>query len=621
MKTNEYLSKLLKWCFLLLFPISSFAQDGTWTRKKDFPGNPKTLPVSFSIGNKGYLGSGTNNLGKPYTDWWEYNSATDTWTQKADYPEKEINKHVAGFAIEGKGYVGTGEAIDQTLTEKIYEFNPSTNKWTRKADLPGGGRIHAVAFSIGKKGYLGLGRVKGEILYDFWEYNPSTDSWTRKADFPNKEHSVHTALAINSKGYVFDGNDKFYDYNPSNDSWNEKSSPDLDGGYPSAVFSLNNKGYFMVSNSKKLFEYNPTLDNWENATQFEGSTSSNYSGFSINNKGYVYVENTHEFWQFSFCDQNPTANFTYEKDKLTVKFTSTSENADTFLWDFGDGNTSASKNPEHTYSSYGEYIVKLLAKGECGEDETTQAINLNCNKPDPNFSISINDLIVTFTNKTEGGTSFQWNFGDGNTSTVKDPTHTYSSLGEYTVTLTASNECGSNTKIKEINLSCPSPDAVFDYQADNLNVSFSNSSDRATSFKWNFGDGNTSEETNPSHTYGSSGTYTVELIAFNDCGADTTRRTVDVSMRTGLSEVSDTFGGLKIYPNPAGNSVMIELPTEITIGYSLKIYSIDGREVRNYALTGEKMINADLNGLTAGIYLCVVESNSAIKAREKLIIK
>ena len=126
-------------------------------------------------------------------------------------------------------------------------------------------------------------------------------------------------------------------------------------------------------------------------------------------------------------------------------------------------------------------------------------------------------LTVSFTDQSTGSpTSWKWTFGDGNTSTEKNPVHTYSKAGLYSVTLTASNANGSNalTKSSYIAVSNVLNAPVTNFSASPtsgkvpLTVGFTDQSTGSpTSWKWTFGDGNNSTDKNPVHTYNKSGKY------------------------------------------------------------------------------------------------------------------
>jgi Zn-dependent metalloprotease len=145
----------------------------------------------------------------------------------------------------------------------------------------------------------------------------------------------------------------------------------------------------------------------------------------------------------------PTADFTYTVNDLTVDFTDTSNDPDgtivSWLWDFGDGNTSTAQNPSHTYATYGTYTVTLTvtddddATGSVSKDVTLTAPT----PPTAGFTYTTDCLTACFTDtSTDDGTivSWLWDFGDGNTSTQQNPCHTYAAAGTYTVTLTVTDD-------------------------------------------------------------------------------------------------------------------------------------------------------------------------------------
>jgi PKD repeat protein len=144
-------------------------------------------------------------------------------------------------------------------------------------------------------------------------------------------------------------------------------------------------------------------------------------------------------------------------------------------------------------------------------------------------------LNVQFTDLSEHATSYYWNFGDGANSTLKNPVHTYSTNGTYTVNLTVSNSYGTSSKIATINVSRPVPvPPMANFSANPtsgnvpLTVLFTDLSQNATSYNWNFGDGANSTLQNPVHTYSTNGTYTVNLTAMNSYGSSSKIATINV---------------------------------------------------------------------------------------------
>jgi len=172
---------------------------------------------------------------------------------------------------------------------------------------------------------------------------------------------------------------------------------------------------------------------------------------------------------------------------------------------------------------------------------------------------------VQFTDQsTNTPTSWSWTFGDGGTSTIKNPSHVYASVGTFTVTLTATNNGGSNMVTKNgyitVNTVVNTPVAAFTGSPTTItagqSVQFTDqSTNTPTSWSWNFGDGGTSTTRNPSHIYSSAGTYTVTLTAINNAGSD-----------------GETKNGY-ITVNPAGNAPVAAFtgsPTNITAGQSVQ---------------------------------------------------
>lgn len=143
----------------------------------------------------------------------------------------------------------------------------------------------------------------------------------------------------------------------------------------------------------------------------------------------------------------PDPSFTYNSLNLTADFTNTSPSSVSVTWDFGDGNNSTAANPSHTYTSVGTYLVCLTVTDSCGTDSVCQNLTLVCVNPQAGFSTTpgVNGE-VTFNNQTNPvADNYSWDFGDGGTSTLSDPSHTYTASGTYTVCLYTSDTCGTDT--------------------------------------------------------------------------------------------------------------------------------------------------------------------------------
>ena len=147
-----------------------------------------------------------------------------------------------------------------------------------------------------------------------------------------------------------------------------------------------------------------------------------------------------------------TASSTYGNAPMNVSFTDNSTGATSWYWKFGDGNISKERNPTHNYSTEGNYTAILAVNNANGWSAKTQEITVQNGLPVVDFSADNTSGSVQFTDSSQNATAWNWDFGDGETSTDESPTHTYSSAGNYTVTLTANNEAGSVSKVSIVNL-------------------------------------------------------------------------------------------------------------------------------------------------------------------------
>jgi uncharacterized repeat protein (TIGR01451 family) len=222
-----------------------------------------------------------------------------------------------------------------------------------------------------------------------------------------------------------------------------------------------------------------------------------------------------------------TASPTAGVEPLTVQFANNSQNANSYFWLFGDGQSSTAVSPSHTYQTGGVYTVTLYAMNPAGSVALTRAGYITvAHLPQPGFAAApqsgLLTATVTFTNTSLYADTFVWDYGDGGSSDTPEMAHdyTYTAPGVYTVTLTAVNDHGaiSYTETEYITVhDIPQADftAVPLLGPAPLSVSFTNQSQHAESYFWTFGDGATSIEESPTHLYAAAGLYTVTLTAYN----------------------------------------------------------------------------------------------------------
>ncbi len=247
----------LLFALLLLNDLPVHAIDYDWIRKTDFKGGKVEEASSFSIGKTGYICLGTDGLGTK-KEVWQYTPAEDKWTKLAKFDGEGRTKAVS-FTIGKSAYLGTGLiGMGETTqgSKDFWEFNSVTNTWTQKAEVPGGVRSAAIGFSIGDKGYIGLGSIPGGLkaLNDIWEYDPQANKWTKKADLPDEGRSDASVFTIDGKAYI--------------------------------LFGMAAKE--LSASKKSIWEFNPKKNNYLKKADFPGLPRSSSVAFSMIGKGYVY---------------------------------------------------------------------------------------------------------------------------------------------------------------------------------------------------------------------------------------------------------------------------------------------------------------------------------------------
>ena len=204
-------------------------------------------------------------------------------------------------------------------------------------------------------------------------------------------------------------------------------------------------------------------------------------------------------------------------------------------WDFGDGNSSTLTNPTHTYAVGGSYTVKQVIQSQYGCVDSFIR-NLTVTNPvSANFSADVllscrPPLKINFTNQVLSGNNYSWTFGDSSTSTSANPVHLFSDTGNFTVKLIVSNNNSCKDSLKRIGyVKIHKPFLYFDNLPDSGCQPFTksltavaNSVEPVTNYLWNFGDGTTSSQAAPTHTFTRSGYYDVSLIGTTASGCSDT---------------------------------------------------------------------------------------------------
>ncbi len=299
---------------------------GNWVEMSDYEGVRRSDAVAFSIGTKGYVGTGFDGDIR-LNDFWEYDSERDSWLQVADFPGT-AREGASAFSADNKGYVCLGYDGNNKLND-LYEFNPATNTWSQKTDFPGSARYGAISMTLNDKGYVGSG-YDGNCLKDFWQYDPLTDTWTQKTSIGGGKRQDAVAFTLNGKGYVCTGIDNgsyetdFLEYDPDTDLWNKKkgigdvTDESYDDDYSTIVginkvaFAIGGKAYIATGTYGSMildvWEWDPTTDLWELKTKFEGSSRTEAVSFIIGDRAFVTTGKNSSYyfddlWEFKPFDE------------------------------------------------------------------------------------------------------------------------------------------------------------------------------------------------------------------------------------------------------------------------------------------------------------------------------
>ncbi|MBI4947850.1 MAG: PKD domain-containing protein, partial [Bacteroidetes bacterium] len=282
-------------------------------------------------------------------------------------------------------------------------------------------------------------------------------------------------------------------------------------------------------------------------------------------------------------------------------------------WNFGDGKTATGQYPKHTYTAPGTYTVTHTITNGCGNSfsQTDLVFVSGSQRPDSSFNYPYYPFcpkdLVNFSPYEQNAKTYLWDFGDGVTSSVQSPSHSYSAPGSYSVTLTVKNFCNiQSTAVNVVNVTgsmslniwssisaYPSPACPTEP------VNFSISAWGFPTYVWNFGDGamDSSSSANAMHSYTTAGTYTASVRIYNNCGNDTILYLpVEIKSSMMLSYVN-----LNSYPSVVcpGQAVNINAPW----GYPTYIWNMgDGSP---QFTSGNSYVN--YNYSATGIYVASVK--------------
>jgi len=269
---------------------------GDWTKiDAGFGGPARSSATSFQIGQYVYVGLGIDALNVQRSDFWVYNSDSLTggyWQQLGRYSGPG-NGHLdslalfpgikrygaVSFSVGKKGYVGLGISSSDYLSD-FYQYDPALNSWKKLKDFPGAPRKNAISFVINDIAYIGTG-LGLNYLQDMWSYNATNDTWTPEKDFGGSKREGAVAFVINNKAYVGFGSNNgqgqknIWEYDPTTNMSVDKPTLRTTDGMPNrsfaSAFSINGKGYVGFGSAGAspfgdIWEFNPIADVWTQRT-------------------------------------------------------------------------------------------------------------------------------------------------------------------------------------------------------------------------------------------------------------------------------------------------------------------------------------------------------------------
>lgn len=442
------------------------------------------------IGSKG---TGSNQFNSPMyatTDSSGNIYVADTGNSRIEIFDKNFNyfdKWGSGGSGNGQFFTPNGVAVDSMGNIYVADHN---NHRVQKLDSTGGYISQFDSSTIGD----GLSFYPVDLAVDSLDNVYVSDSRSNRIVKLNKDGNYLTqwgskgasrnqfndpeGVAVDSSGniYVVDsGNSRIMKFDSTGTYLTEWGTPGREDGqfrHPHGI-AIDSSGAIYVTDTgnRRIQKFDSTgsyVTKWVSPENGDGKFQ-NPVGIVVDSSNNVYVVDSFYHCVFQFVkSMSPTANFdssvTSGSTPLPVKFTDLSENATGWYWDFGDGSTSTDQNPIHKYLTEETYTVKLTATNSAGGDTITKSNYISVKSgpqtpttqpPVAEFTSSAKSvdgsLIVTFTDTSTGEpTSWLWDFGDGNTSTEQNPTHTYAESGDYHVTLIVSNSAGTNDSTKEV---------------------------------------------------------------------------------------------------------------------------------------------------------------------------
>lgn len=288
---------------ILLTVIALQLNAQTWTQLGNPPASyeARNHPVTFSIGDFAYIGTGAGNFYNP--DFYRYDPSNDSWTALANFPGG-ARSFAYGVANAGKGYVGFGlvaTSTGATYYDDLWEFDPVTNAWTKLADCPGSGRRHPAMVATPGKIFVGCGDGPNGNLNDWWEYDIASNTWDQKPNLPSFVRHHPYFFEAGGDAYVGFGHNgqsiykDMYRYTPSTSTWTAMPDIPAQGRVAGTQFGYDGKGYLLSGQGEthnnlatgEFWEFDPSNSSWAQLTAHPGTGRWAPGSFVIGNVVYL----------------------------------------------------------------------------------------------------------------------------------------------------------------------------------------------------------------------------------------------------------------------------------------------------------------------------------------------
>jgi PKD repeat protein len=276
----------------------------------------------------------------------------------------------------------------------------------------------------------------------------------------------------------------------------------------------------------------------------------------------------------------------------------------------------------YTYSAEGTYTITLIATNPCGSASFTQTVEVVFPPVASFIYVSASGcapLAVQYkSTSSDNSETLAWSFPGGSpaTSTLPNPNVVYNAPGVYSASLTASNSAGEN-KSSQVDIvtvgSAPSVGFGVILDTNAAAIQCTNYSIDATSYIWDFGDGTTASEANPTHVYAALGNYTVALTAMNACGETTGTQQVQISV-TGTQDLAQNEV-FTVFPNPNTGNFWVKMPENLHAAVQFMLYNELGQKVQQVQLPAnahDRLYYFEDLDLAAGFYLLEINSGANV---------